>query len=237
MTEGTLNIHFHGHPMILHAEGAIWWPETGSLILSDVHLGKSATFRAHGIPIPEGEATEDLERILALVDSLRPTTLLILGDFIHSSSRLAPEFEAQLGRWLDSMPCRVELVLGNHDPSAAHLRGLKGLHCSRQIIHHGVTLVHDPADAPAENPAIAGHLHPLLTVGGKRGPKTRVPGFFLQGHTLILPAFGTFTSGCPIDLNQPDSSFHPIIDRRVHAAIKPVDGLNSHNSLTRKLGP
>ncbi|MBK1827949.1 ligase-associated DNA damage response endonuclease PdeM [Haloferula rosea] len=221
MIAGSLAIDFHGHELILHPEGAVWWPASGSLILSDVHFGKSATFRAHGIPVPEGVRQEDLDRIDRLIAQLDAQSLHIVGDFLHSNASIPAPLEEELQGWLDRLPCEVTLILGNHDPSPAQLRSLDGLRCLDQEEKSGITLIHDPADAQAGRPTIAGHLHPLCRIGGKRGPGIRVPGFYLWNSCLVLPAFGTFTSGSLVELRGPRCAFHPIIDGKVQRAIRP----------------
>ncbi|MEM9235468.1 MAG: hypothetical protein AAGB14_01725, partial [Verrucomicrobiota bacterium] len=79
--------------------------------------------------------------------------------------------------------------------------------------------IHDPAQADHDSPTIAGHLHPLCRVGPKRGPKLRLPCFHLDGRLLVLPAFGTFTSGNPIA--EPAATVFPIAEGRVLSACKP----------------
>ena len=68
----------------LTAEGAAYIPTSSSLVIADVHLGKSATFRARGIPVPEGSTFEDLDRINSLIALYNPNSLIIAGDFVHS---------------------------------------------------------------------------------------------------------------------------------------------------------
>ena len=215
MSETSLSIDFHGEELLLHPEGAIWWSATRSLILSDVHLGKSATFRAHGVAIPEGENREDLDRITKLVDEYQATTLLIVGDFLHSRSLPEPGLLEILNNWIQSLSCQVTLILGNHDPAAKRLTEIPTLKTAITHQIRGITLVHDPADAPAAQPTIAGHLHPLCRIGRKAGPKIRVPCFYLKDLTLILPAFGTFTSGSVIEPKPATDRCYAIVGNRV----------------------
>ena len=51
--------------LTLLPEMAAWLPKHRALVVTDLHLGKSATFRARGIPIPEGETRADLARLEA----------------------------------------------------------------------------------------------------------------------------------------------------------------------------
>jgi DNA ligase-associated metallophosphoesterase len=211
----TCTIDFHGEELILHPEGAIWWPAKRSLLLSDLHLGKSAAFRARGLPVPEGDNTQDLRRIDSLVAEFGTETLLVLGDFLHSNSKLTPELAAELNVWLQQLPCEVVLIRGNHDPSPSDLKAVPRLKTLDRLQLGSILLIHNPAHAPDRKPSIAGHLHPLCRIGRKEGPKRRVPCFYQTSHTLVLPAFGTFTSGTVVEPKRPNELCHVIAGDRV----------------------
>ena len=65
---------------------AAYLPATATLLVADLHLGKEATFRHRGIPVPDGAATKDLARLAMLVAQTRARRLLILGDLFHARS-------------------------------------------------------------------------------------------------------------------------------------------------------
>ena len=44
----------------------LYWPDERTLFVADVHLGKAASFRAAGVPMPTGHSGRDLGRISAL---------------------------------------------------------------------------------------------------------------------------------------------------------------------------
>ena len=44
-------------------------PVSRSLLVADLHLGKAATFRKAGLPVPEGSAQRDLARLRGLVEA------------------------------------------------------------------------------------------------------------------------------------------------------------------------
>ena len=43
-----LPIELAGEPMLLHAQRALIWPRRATLLVADVHLGKSDLLRRHG---------------------------------------------------------------------------------------------------------------------------------------------------------------------------------------------
>jgi DNA ligase-associated metallophosphoesterase len=216
---GCQSIDFHGEELLLHPEAAIWWVATRCLILSDVHLGKSATFRAHGFPVPEGENCEDLGRILNLVTKFDVETLLIVGDFLHSRTILSPELTSQIKRWLSEMPCSVLLIRGNHDPSDGKLAEFPEIEIATDHQVGPLCFVHDQGHSDPEHPTIAGHLHPKCRIGTKKGPTMQVPCFVRSNHLLVLPAFGTFTSGHSIGPRMPGEMVFPIVGGKVFASI------------------
>lgn len=206
--EGSRIIRFAGEELILLAERAVLWSARRALMLSDVHFGKSATFRAHGIPVPEGESQTDLNRITQLVDRHEVEHLAIIGDFYHSGMALSPALHDSLASFRDSLNAEIILVRGNHDKARHSL-----LPMIDRLDWFPIELVHDPADADPEKPTIAGHLHPLCRIG-KGGRASRLPCFLKTENLLILPAFGTFTSG---DLMKAKAglTIYPIADQKV----------------------
>lgn len=193
---------------MLLAERAVFWPAGRALMLSDVHFGKSATFRAHGIPVPEGECRADLERITGLVARHCVTHLAIIGDFYHSGIALNDSLEHLLIAFRDSLGAEIILVRGNHD--SIHHRVLP---MQQRLAWPPFELVHDPADASAGQATITGHLHPLCRIG-PGGRQSRLPCFLQTESLLVLPAFGSFTSGHVIH-PKPGQTLYPITKHAV----------------------
>ena len=186
---GSRRIRFAGEDLVHLAERAVLWPARSALMLSDVHFGKSATFRAHGIPVPEGESQTDLDRITQLVERYEADHLVIIGDFYHSGIALSSGLHEALASFCDSLNAEIILVRGNHDKTRHEL-----LRMIDRLDWSTLELVHDPADATPQKPTIAGHLHPLCRIG-RAGRASRLPCFLQTENLLVLPAFGTFTGG------------------------------------------
>ncbi len=205
---GSRRIRFADEDLVLLAERAILWPARRALMLSDVHFGKSATFRAHGIPVPEGESQADLDRITKLVERYEVDHLAIIGDFYHSGIALSPSLHDSLASFRDSLNAEIILVRGNHDKTRHEL-----LPMIDRLDWFPIELVHDPADATPEKPAIAGHLHPLCRIGHARRA-SRLPCFLKTENLLVLPAFGTFTAGHIVKAKT-GQTLYPITDQTV----------------------
>jgi uncharacterized protein len=183
-------------PLLL-PEGAALLPTSRTLVVADVHLGKSATFRARGLPVPEGDNARDLARLSALIDRHDAARLVVAGDLFHSPAGLCPELEDALATFIGKHPIPLQLVLGNHDTRLPYYPA--GLDVVHECIHEGVRVIHDPADAQPGWLNLAGHLHPVvrITVARRQSP-LRLPCFLWRGNTLVMPAFGSFTGGALI---------------------------------------
>ena len=181
-------------------------------MISDVHLGKAAHFRKHGIAIPREVNSSSLRRIEALIDLYQPRRLLVLGDLFHSELNAEwSEFCHWLSRIYDT--CGLEefrLIEGNHDvlPDAA----FDGIQVERtaQWSFGPFDFVHDPKDfqfqAAPGRIAIAGHLHPAIRLTGKAKQQLRLPGWWWRAkhQTLVMPNFGTFTGSAVVDMRSQD---------------------------------
>jgi DNA ligase-associated metallophosphoesterase len=220
-----LSLSLAGQTLDLFPDGAAWWREQGILILADCHFGKSASFRHHGVAVPEGGTVDDLERIDRLLARTGAGQLLVVGDFFHAPTGYSDEVMAWLMAWRERhADLRVTLVPGNHDrwlhrlPSRLALEIVPGVH---QLGVMG--FVHDPASvAPVGqmNPApltegataasawICGHLHPAVRLGGRRERGLKAPCFWLQREAvLVLPGFGSFTGTAVITPGAGDRVF------------------------------
>jgi DNA ligase-associated metallophosphoesterase len=181
---------------------AAYLPATATLLVADLHLGKAATFRSQGIPVPEGSAQKDLARLAVLVAATRARRLIVLGDLFHARSgctdHVFAEFTAARSRFADT---EVMLVAGNHDRSVGRLP--PGLGIDSVLRTHDEPpfhFVHEPG-TPLPEPdrdepfTIAGHLHPVIAVASPSGDRLTDRCFLAEPGLLVMPAFGSFTGG------------------------------------------
>lgn len=185
-----------GARLRLLAEGAVWCEEASTLVVADLHLGKSAAFRARGLAVPEGDDRRDLERLLALARSREARRLVVAGDLFHSAGGLTPELSAALESFLDGLGVPVVLVRGNHDRHLPVLPAACEVRTRWQA--GGLAVCHDPDEAGEDEDGVlwlCGHWHPVLRLREGRRASLRVPAFLWRGRRLVLPAFGAFTGG------------------------------------------
>ncbi len=100
-------------------EHAVWWPAGRVLFIADLHLGKAATYRALGQPVPAGTTRESLRRLDALIARHRPAQLVFLGDFLHGPLAQQAPLLDPLHAWrAGHHGIAMTLVRGNHDDRA-----------------------------------------------------------------------------------------------------------------------
>jgi uncharacterized protein len=188
-----------GRPLTLLPERAAFLADAGLLLVADVHLGKAASFRRLGVPVPSGTTEANLARLDALLARWPVRRLAVLGDLLHAASGRAPATMAAILAWRHrhaTLP--ITLVRGNHDDHAGDPPPELGI----EVVDEphacaGLALCHDPAHvhaAPGTAYALAGHVHPVVRLGHALD-SLRLPCFHADATTLILPAFGEFTGG------------------------------------------
>ena len=100
-------------------ERALFWPRTRTLFIADPHLGKAATFRAHAIPVPEGNTMAELQRLGQAIDRTGADKLIILGDLFHTASGREEAVMKAVTTWREQYATlAIYLVRGNHDRHA-----------------------------------------------------------------------------------------------------------------------
>ena len=216
-------------------------PAYSQLIVADIHLGKAASFRAQGVPVPNQVTEESLERLSVLIRVSRSSSLIVLGDLIHDRkalSGLLPIWE----RWREQHPrLELKLIVGNHDRKAGRSaieKQLPGLQVhEKKLLDQGLVMAHEaddlidmqaPVDAPVDAPVnapvdatvdapvrgLCGHEHPVVLMpDALKAKHIRRPCFYLDHRQILhLPAFGSFTGGHPVRLAQCKRLFIDMVD-------------------------
>jgi len=174
-------------------ERAIYWVDTRTLILTDIHLGKSGHFRKSGIAAPQQINETNLRRMGNLVDTYKPDRVFILGDLFHSEvNREWLQFE----EWLSahSKP-QYHLITGNHDILHSSFYEQAEISTHKTLTENGLRFTHHPSrdSTPETDYNLCGHIHPGIRLKGTGRQALTLPCFYLSGNQIILPAFGEFT--------------------------------------------
>ncbi len=175
------------HPSVrLLADHAILvGKDTPTLVAADLHLGKSATFRSHGLPVPEGDTARDLARLQTLISEHKAQRIVIAGDLFHADSGQTREvIDAFLG-FLQQIAIPFTLVLGNHDEKIHSLP--PDLHATPRLDLGDIRIVHKPTDTSDSHFNICGHVHPIVRIPDGKKTSLRLPCFHLRKTSSPSP--------------------------------------------------
>jgi DNA ligase-associated metallophosphoesterase len=183
-----------GEAVELYAARALYWPNGATLFVADVHLGKAATFRAVGVPLPRCGTQADLARLATLVARTQAARLVVLGDLLHAAAGRVAALDAAFRAWRAASPqLAMTLIRGNHDdragdpPAAWDVEVVPEPHPLAPFL-----ACHVPVTPPTGY-ALCGHVHPGVRLSGAADDSARLPCFVLGNRRAILPAFGSFT--------------------------------------------
>lgn len=205
----------------LSPERCIFWEEEKSLILSDLHFGKTGHFRKAGIAVPQNVYKEDLQRLVQLVQYFQPDKLIVVGDMFHSGQNLELEL---FRKWRsDFSHLSIQLVKGNHD--ILQQRWYE----ETQLILHEESLALEPFEfthdishmqfeqhtaSTRANYVFSGHIHPGIMVHGGGRQSLRFPCFYFGKNYAVLPAFSRFTGTYLVEPKQQENVF-AIVENKI----------------------
>ena len=189
-------IHLAGERLMLDPAGALFWPATGLLAVSDLHLEKGSSYARRGQLLPPWDTHATLDRLTLLLRRYQPRIVLALGDSFHDDDGAGRLPSGELAR-LRAMTAahRFIWVQGNHDPAPP--RGIGGK--SVDAFTTNALVFRHQAGVAAEG-EICGHHHPKAKVPARGGSVSR-PCFVADAHRLMMPAFGAYTGG--LDVRDP----------------------------------
>lgn len=185
-----LSFSFCGAQLVALPSGALHWPDKHTLVVSDLHLGKTERMARRGGPmLPPYEVTETLDRLLADFARTAPQTVICLGDSFDDleaaratgatvQSRLAPAMAGRRWVWIE----------GNHDPGPV---AIGGAHLAELTL---APLTFRHIAQPTARGEVSGHYHPKVRLK-LRGRTLSRRCMLIDDTRLILPAYGTYTGG------------------------------------------
>ena len=210
-----MTINCSGEELILDKERAIYWPAKRMLIISDIHIGKSAHFRRSGIPVPSTIGQNDLSRITKLTGLYNADILVITGDMFHN--KMNSDVEDFRAWRVQQLNLKIHLIKGNHDDlKATDYAGLEIEIHQKELLVYPFRFIHDKPETTDEYFNITGHIHPGITVYGKARQRLRLPCFYFSNTCAVLPAFSAFTGLSNIQPKEGDS-FYAITPTKVVA--------------------
>jgi uncharacterized protein len=205
--------------LYLLPSGGVVLADTGILWVADVHLGKAASYRRMGQPVPSGTTTNTLNRLARDIERHAISHVVVLGDLMHD--RVIHQSESTLhaiASWRARFEhVRLTLVRGNHDRHAGDAPAILNIQSIDQAFDlAGIWGCHDADEGGNPSPQtpaliLSGHVHPVLHLRARGRQHLRLPCFYLSRtnaqQRLLLPAYGDFTGGHPIKPSGSDRCF------------------------------
>ena len=198
----TLLSHIIGDEhLILSNERALFWENEKTLIVADLHVGKTGHFRKAGIGVPAAVYKDDLHRLLAQILFFKAERLVIVGDLTHSIANRELDLFRKWRKDFSSLD--VHLAKGNHDilDNSWYEEADIKVHNEPLPIKQFL-FVHDILKPKLQinggSYAFSGHVHPGITLKGKGRQALHFPCFYFTNHHCILPAFSRFTGTYPV---------------------------------------
>ena len=181
-----------GKELVLTNQKAVYIADERTLVIADLHLGKTAHFRRHGIAIPSSVMFHDLEKLSSLIRYFDTSRLVVVGDMFHASSNNDLTVFSQ---WREQFQhLSIHLVRGNHDRLSEKQYTELGINeTSDELEISPFILVHDAIEPVHERTVICGHRHPGRAVHGKGRQWIKLPCYIVSENRIILPAFSHFT--------------------------------------------
>ncbi len=196
---------FAGNDLLLNNQRSIYWQAQNALIFSDLHSGKSAHFRKHGMAIPSYLHYSDLERLQFLIQHYQPKKIIIVGDLVHAAGNKEVIDFKRLTSTFSTID--FHLIKGNHDRISEKLiKDLGIASVTENLVIDTIQFVHEP-NSNHNIPTISGHIHPGIQIPLLKNSRKNLPCFVVQSSQIILPAFSKFT-GLDIKTTFKDANFY-----------------------------
>lgn len=192
-------IELAGERVLLLPEKALYWPGRKMLVIADIHFGKAASFRAQGVPVPRGTTSQNLAALDGLMAHYATEEIVFLGDFLHARAAHASATVAAMLAWRQrNSGVRLTLVRGNHDLHAGDPAASLRIDMVDEPHTVGAfSFCHHP-DVWGPGYVLAGHVHPVYILAS-RLDSLRLPCFLAGPTRMVLPSFGAFTGGHPVN--------------------------------------
>lgn len=189
----------------------VFSPAHQAMFVADIHLGKAATFRSLGVPVPAGTTQENLDKLSECIAEFKPLSVYFLGDLLHAKAAHNAELLEKLQQWRQQHSnIQMTLIRGNHDSKAGDPPASLNIAVVEEpFMLGGFALCHHPQTVPNAL-VLAGHEHPVVVLNGKGRSRARLPCFYVKTDQLILPSFGAFTGGYSVNPQAGEAVF-PVV--------------------------
>jgi len=189
-------INFGDEEFYAYPNKSLYWKRLKTLIVSDLHLGKSISYAKNKQYLPPYDTNEILKKLFVSLDEIKPRNLIIVGDLLHdifSYLSLKDQDYKDLNQYMENTD--FIWIRGNHDKNT-QIDGFKNF-TNYEIDKFLFT--HIPIETSLFQ--ICGHYHPKVKIS-HRGKTIFKTSFVHNEKILILPSFGVLTGGMDINSKQ-----------------------------------
>jgi DNA ligase-associated metallophosphoesterase len=199
-------IQCHQQKIWLSPERCMFWENQQTLILSDMHIGKTAHFRKAGIAVPQQVFQEDLHRLFQQIHFFSPQRIIVTGDLFHSEANLEHDWFSNWRRELDGID--FILVKGNHEILRNDVYRNLGIEIvDKELEIAPFFFSHDLVEEKLDGFSFVGHTHPGIHIQGKGKQSFVFTCFYFTSDFCILPAFSKFTGKHVVDLQKGETAY------------------------------
>jgi DNA ligase-associated metallophosphoesterase len=199
-------IQCHQQKIWLSPERCMFWENQQTLILSDMHIGKTAHFRKAGIAVPQQVFQEDLHRLFQQIHFFSPQRIIVTGDLFHSEANLEHDWFSNWRKELAGI--EFILVKGNHEILRNDVYQNLGIELVDKELEIGPFFFsHDLIEEKRDGFSFVGHTHPGVRIQGKGKQSFVFPCFYFTSDFCILPAFSKFTGKHVVDLQKGETAY------------------------------
>ena len=185
------NEEFHAYP-----NKSLYWKRLNTLIVSDLHIGKSISYAKNKQFLPPYDTKEILSELFVSLDKIKPSNLIIVGDLFHdffSTLSLKDQDHKSLSQYMENI--NFIWIKGNHDKNI-QIEGFKNF---KNYKIDKFLFTHIPIETSLFQ--ICGHYHPKVKIS-HRGKTIFKTTFVHNEKIFILPSFGILTGGLDIHSKQ-----------------------------------
>jgi uncharacterized protein len=191
---GTVPIAANGATLLADPLGAAVEPQSGTLMVADLHFEKGSGLARRGRLLPPYDTRATLQALAALIERWQPRRVVALGDSFHDRGA----GERILADDLDFLAAMMRgrewiWVRGNHDPEPP---ACVGGDSADELRIGPLALRHQPEGEGAGE--ICGHFHPKASVRLRAGRVVSGRCFVGDSRRLVLPSFGAYTGGLDV---------------------------------------
>ena len=186
-------IKFGDEEFYAYPNKSLYWKRLNTLIIADLHLGKSVSYAKNKQFLPPYDTKEILDELFISLEEIKPNKLIIVGDLLHdafSTLSLKEKDHKDFRQYMKNTD--FIWIKGNHDKNIE----IKGFNNFSKYEVDKFLFTHIPISSSLFQ--ICGHYHPKAKISHK-GKTIFKTSFVHNEKILILPSFGILTGG--LDIN------------------------------------